>query len=218
MIALLRRDLALALRAGGGAASALLFHLAVVVAVPFAVGPDKELLATVGPAMLWVGGLLATLLGLERLFQSDRDDGALDALMTARAPLPALVLSKCIAHAVTTALPVAVSTPVFAVLLGLEGPAVWATVATLAVGAPALAFIGAVGAAVTVGLPRGGLLLAVLTLPLCVPTLIFGVGAVRAAVTEPDPFWPPFALTAAITLFFAVLGPFAAAAALRLGR
>ncbi|NKB52291.1 MAG: heme exporter protein CcmB [Rhizobiaceae bacterium] len=217
MTALLARDLRLALRSGGGAATALLFYLAVVVAMPFAVGPNAELLATIGGATLWIGALLAGLLGLERLFQTDHEDGSLDQMMLSPVPLPAQVFVKSLAHWLVTGLPLTVMVPVFGLFLGMQETAIAASIATLLVGTPAISFIGAVGAAVTVSLPRGGLLLSVLVLPLCIPVLIFGVGAIRAAVTEPDPFLPPFLLVTAISLFFSVLGPFASAYALRQG-
>lgn len=217
MIALLKRDVKLALQSGGGAATALLFYLAVVVAMPFAVGPNQELLATIGPATLWVGALLAGLLGLERLFQADREDGSLDLMLMTDTPLPAQVFVKSLAHWLVTGLPLSLVAPVFGLFLGLDETAIVATMATLFVGTPAISYIGAVGAAVTVSLPRGGLLLSVIVLPLCIPVVIFGVGAVRGAVADPDPFLPPFLLVTAISLFFAVLGPFAAALALRQG-
>ena len=217
MKALLIRDLRLALRSGGGAATALLFYLAVVVAMPFAVGPNAQLLATIGGATLWIGALLAGLLGLERLFQIDREDGSLDQMVLSAVPLPGQVLVKSTAHWLVTGLPLTIMAPIFGLFLGMQETAIAASMATLLVGTPAISFIGAVGAAVTVSLPRGGLLLSVLVLPLCIPVLIFGVGAVRAAVTEPDPFLPPFLLVAAISLFFAVIGPFASAYALRQG-
>ena len=217
MWALLIRDLILAFRSGGGAVTALLFYLAVVVAMPFAVGPDTNLLATIGGATLWIGALLAGLLGLDRLFQADNEDGSLDQMMIAPIPLPAQVFLKCVTHWLTTGLPLTLIAPVFGLMLGMDSISIGASMATLFVGTPAISFIGAVGAAVTVSLPRGGLLLSVLVLPLCIPVLIFGVGAVRASVTEPDPFLPPFLLVTAISMFFSILGPFAAAKALRYG-
>lgn len=217
MIALLKRDLRLALRSGGGAATALLFYLAVVVAMPFAIGPNAALLSTIGGATLWIGALLAGLLGLERLFQADYQDGSLDQMMINPTPLALQIFAKSVAHWLVTGLPLTLMVPLFGLFLGMEFRALLATMATLLVGTPAISFVGAVGAAVTVSLPRGGLLLSVLVLPLCLPVLIFGVGAVRAAVTEPDPFLPPFLLVAAISLFFSVLGPFASALALRQG-
>lgn len=218
MIALLKRDLRLAFRSGGGAATALLFYLAVVVTMPFAVGPNTQLLSTIGAAVLWIGALLAALLGLERLFQIDREDGSLDVMMMSPHPLAGQVFVKSLAHWLVTGLPLALISPLFGLFLTMEADAIWATVATLLVGTPAISFIGAVGAAVTVSLARGGLLLSILVLPLCIPVVIFGVGAVRGAVTNPDPFLAPFLLVSAISLLFMVIGPLAAAAALRLGR
>ncbi len=215
MIAILRRDLTLALAGGGGAATALLFYLAVVITVPFAVGPDADLLATIGPSILWIGALLAALLGLDRLFQPDREDGSLDQLILAPTPLPLTCFAKSLAHWLTTGLPVTLCAPLFALILGLDATQTGATMLTLLAGTPAISFIGAVGAAVTVGLARGGLLLAVLVLPLCIPVVIFAVGAVRGASVDPNPFFGPLALVTAISLFFAVLGPFAAAYALK---
>ncbi|MEL6946546.1 MAG: heme exporter protein CcmB [Pseudomonadota bacterium] len=216
MMALLQREFSLSLRSGGGASTALLFYLAVVISMPFAIGPNPILLSQVGAATLWIGALLASLLGLERLFQSDREDGSLDQLLLSPHPLPALVFIKGLVHWLVTGLPVALLAPVFGLLLNLSSEATLAVVATLLVGTPALSMIGTAGAALTAALPRGGLLLAVLVLPLCIPIVIFGVGAVRAAVVEPDPFLPPFLLLSAMTLLFSVLGPFAAAYALRL--
>ncbi|MDA8870365.1 heme exporter protein CcmB [Rhizobiaceae bacterium] len=213
MMAVLARDFRLALGAGG--ATVLLFYFAVVVAVPFAVGPDPKLLAAIGPAVLWIGALLASLLGLERMFAADHEDGTLDQLMLAPVPLELVCLAKALAHWLATGLPVALVTPLFGLMLGLDATTIAATVATLLVGTPAVSFIGTVGAAVTVGLARGGLLLAVLVLPLTIPTVIFAVAAARGAVAEPDPFLAPLALTAALSAFFAVLGPLAAAFALR---
>ena len=197
MIAVLKRDIGLSLRSGGSAVTALLFYLAVVVAMPFAIGPNTGLLASIGGAILWIGALLAGLLGLDRLFRPDMEDGSLDILITGDQSLAALVFAKSLAHWVTTGLPLTLISPLFGLFLTMEPRAIGATFATLLVGTPALSFIGAVGAAVTVSLPRGGLLLSILVLPLCLPTLIFAVGAVRGAVTEPDPFTSPFLLVAA---------------------
>ena len=217
MLALYLRDLKMAARAGGGALVGVLFFLAVVAATPFAIGPDLALLARIGPAMLWIGALLAALLGLDRLFQADRDDGSLDMLVGGggRHVLALTVLVKCLAHWTASVLPLVVATPVFGLLLAMEPSAIGATTLTLLAGTPAITFIGAVGAALAVALPRGGLLVSVLVLPLVIPVLIFGVSASYAAVGEPDPFLPPFLLLCALTLFFAVIGPFAAALALK---
>ena len=215
MIALFLRELKLASRIGGGALTGLLFFLAVVTVVPFGVGPDLKLLARIGPAMLWTGALLASLLGLDRLFQGEREDGSLDLLLMSEHPVALIVFVKSLAHWVATGLPLVLAAPVFGLMMNMEPLAIAASVATLAVGTPAISFVGAVGAAVTVTLARGGLVIAVLILPLVIPVLIFGVSASYGAVEDPAPFLPPFLILCAITLFFAVLGPLAAGHVLR---
>ena len=215
MIALILRDMRLAMRAGGGGLIGVLFFLTVVAVVPFGVGPDLNLLSRIGPAILWIGALLASLLGLDRLFQADRDDGTLDIMLMQEHPLMLTVLAKCLAHWLATGLPLVVAAPMLGLFMNVEALAIGAATLTLAVGTPAITFIGAAGAAVAVSLPRGGLLVYVLVLPLAIPVMVFGVSAVYAAVEEPAPFLPPFLMLAAITLFFSVLGPLAAAAALR---
>ncbi|MGN6770522.1 MAG: heme exporter protein CcmB [Rhizobiaceae bacterium] len=217
MLALYLRDLRIGIRAGGGALVGVLFFLAVVAVVPFGVGPDLKLLARIGPAILWIGALLASLLGLERLFQADREDGTLDLLMLAgaRHPPTLTVLVKCLAHWTASVVPLVVASPLLGLFMNMEATAIGATTLTLLVGTPAIAFIGAVGAAVAVALPRGGLLVSILILPLTVPILIFGVSASYGAVNDPEPFLPPFLILAALTLFFAVIGPLGAALALR---
>lgn len=215
MIALIVRELRLATRGGGGALTGILFFLAVVTVVPFGVGPDLKLLARIGPAILWIGTLLATLLGLDRLFQSDREDGSLALLSMSDHPLAMVVFVKCAAHWAATGLPLIIAAPVLGLLMNMESLAIAAVVATLTAGTPAITFIGAVGAAVTVSLARGGLLIAILVLPLVVPILIFGATASYGAVEDPAPFVAPFLILCAITLFFSVLGPIAAAAMLR---
>ncbi len=217
MLALFRRDLSVAARAGGGALTGVLFFLAVVATIPFALGPDLNLLARIGPAVLWIGALLASLLGLDRLFQADREDGSLDLLVMSsdRHMLALTVFVKCLAHWTATALPLVVAAPFLGLILNMEPTGIAATALTLLVGTPAIAFVGAAGAAVAVGLPRGGLLVSVLVLPLAIPVLIFGVSASYAAVNDPDPFMPPFLILVSLTLFLAVIGPVAAAVALR---
>ncbi|WP_306119016.1 MULTISPECIES: heme exporter protein CcmB [unclassified Roseitalea] len=217
MIALIVRDIRLGVRAGGGALIGILFYLAVVAVTPFAFGPDLNLLSRIGPAILWVGALLASLLGLERLFRIDHEDGALDVLVMSRfeTPLALTVFGKCVAHWLVTGLPLVIVTPLLGLLLNMEIAAIGATALTLLVGTPAITFIGAAGAAVAVALPRGGLLVSVIILPFTIPVLIFGVMASYGAVEDPAPFVQPFAFLAALTLFFAVLGPFAAAVALK---
>ena len=215
--ALLVRDMRLAVRVGGGALIGVLFFLIVVTLMPFALGPDLALLARIGPAILWLGALLANLLALDRLIAMDHEDGSLDLILTARVPLELAVAAKAIAHWLTTGLPLVVVAPLLGLLLNLEPKATGAVALTLLAGTPALTFIGLIGAALTVALRRGGLLLAVLVLPLTVPVLIFGVAASNAAVVGPVPFGTPFGILCALTLMSLVVGPFAAAAALRHG-
>ena len=214
-LALLARDLTLAARIGGSGWLGVLFFLMIVTLVPFAIGPDLALLSRIGPAILWIAAVLATLIGLDRLFQADEEDGSLDLLRSAPAPLEILVLAKVTAHWVTTGLPLAVTAPLFGLLLALTPDAMLAMVATLLAGTPALTFIGAVGAALTVSLRRGGLILAVVVLPLMIPTLIFGVSAANAALGGTVPFATPFLILVALSLVAAVVGTVGAAAALR---
>jgi heme exporter protein B len=202
---------------GGGAMVALVFFLAVVTVVPFGVGPDLKLLARIGPAILWIGALLATLLGLDRLFQDDRDDGSLDLLVVAGEPLELAVAAKLAGHWLATGLPLAVAAPILGLLLGLEPVALGAVTLTLIAGTPALTAIGAIGAALTAGLGRGGALIAVLVLPFAIPVLIFGVSAASAVIAGPAPFLPPFLVLIAIALVSLVIAPVAGAAALRAG-
>lgn len=217
MLALYLREIKLGFRAGSGALTGVLFFLAVIAVMPFGVGPDLNLLARIGPAILWVGALLASLLGLERLFQADREDGSLDLLLMADGNhmLALTVLVKCLAHWTANVLPLVVIAPLLGMFMNMPPEAIGAAALTLLIGTPAITLIGAVGAALAVVLPRGGVLISVLVLPLTVPVLIFGVAASRAAVIANDPFMPPFLILTALTLFFAVIGPVAAALALR---
>ena len=215
--ALLMRDMRLAVRLGGGAPIGVLFFLIVVTLIPFALGPDLALLRRIGPAILWLGALLASLLALDRLCAADHEDGSLDVILMSRLPLELTVAVKALAHWLTTGLPLVVAVPLLALFLDLEPRAMGAVVLTLLVGTPALTCIGAVGAALAVTLRRGGLILAVLVLPLTIPVLIFGVAAANAAVVGPMPFGPPFTILCALSLMSFVIGPFAAAAALRHG-
>jgi heme exporter protein B len=185
--------------------------------VPFAIGPDLALLARIGPAILWLGALLASLLALDRLVAMDQEDGSLDLILTARVPLELAVAAKALAHWLTTGLPLVVAAPLLGLLLNLDPKATAAVALTLLVGTPALTFIGLIGAALTVALRRGGLLLAILVLPLTVPVLIFGVAASNAAIVGPIPFGTPFSILCALTLISLVIGPMAAALALRQG-
>ena len=217
LAALIRRDIRIALRVGGGALIGVLFFLIVVVLMPFAIGPDLPLLTRLGPAILWLGALLASLLTLDRLFMADHEDGSLDLIVMGRTPLELACAAKALAHWLAAGLPLIVATPVLGLLLNLDATATSAIALTLLVGTPALTFTGMIGAALAVTLHRGGLLLAVLVLPLSVPVLIFGVAASQAAITGPQPFGTPFSILCALTLVSFVIGPFAAAASLRHG-
>ncbi len=215
--AILVRDMRIAIRIGGGALMGVLFFLTVVTLIPFAIGPDLALLQRIGPAILWIGALLASLLTLDRLFAGDFDDGSLDLILMGQTPLELVVAAKALAHWLTTGVPLVIASPILGLFLNLEPTAIGAVALTLLVGTPALTFIGSIGAAIAVALRRGGLLLPVLVLPLTVPVLIFGVSAVNAAITGPVPFGTPFTVLCALTLISLVVGPFAAAAAFRHG-
>lgn len=213
--ALFLRELRLARRIGGGAAIGVVFFLILVVIVPFAIGPDLNLLARIGPAILWIAALLAALLGQDRLFQSDREDGSLDLLRLADTPLELIVAAKCAAHWVVTCLPLVLAAPVFGLMLAMDATALAGVTTALLVGTPALIFLGSIGAALTASLRRGGLLSAILILPLAIPVLIFGVSASAAASGGTIPFATPLLVLAGMTLAALALAPFAAAAALR---
>lgn len=217
LIALISRDLRVALRVGGGALIGVLFFLTVVVLMPFALGPDLALLKRLGPAILWLGAMLASLLTLDRLFTADHDDGSLDLIVMSRTPLELACIAKALAHWLAAGVPLIVATPVLGLLLNLDGHATFAVALTLLAGTPALTFTGMIGAALAVTMHRGGLLLAVLVLPLSIPVLIFGVAAANAAIAEPDGFGAPFSILCALSLAGLVIGPVAAAASLRHG-
>lgn len=212
--AVLRRELRLALRSGGGAGLGVAFFLIVVVLVPFGVGPDGDVLAQVAPGVLWIAALLACQLSLDRLFQADAEDGALDILALSPLPLEALVALKALAHWLTTGLPLVLAAPALAVTLSLPEAAYPWLVASLAIGTPGLSFLGAIGASVTVGIRRGGLLLSILVLPLYIPSLIFGTRIIARATEGADPL-PALLLLSGLSLGIIAAAPFAAAAALR---
>lgn len=214
MIAIFLRDMRLALRLGGGAAQSLAFFLIAVSLLAMAVGPDGETLSALGPGALWVFALFACLLSLDRLFQSDAEDGSLDQLALTPVSLEGVVIAKIAAHWATTAAPLILFGPLLGVMLRLPPEAAPILALSLAIGGPALSAIGAIGAALTVGVRRGGLLLAVVTPPLYIPTLASGAGAVHQAAIGLDP-WPSLAFLAAVTLGALAIAPFAAAAALR---
>jgi heme exporter protein B len=215
--ALFVRELRVAFRIGGGGVMGLVFFLMLVTVVPFAIGPDLNLLSRIGPAILWIAAALATLLGLDRLFQGDVEDGSMDLILMGEAPLELVVVVKAFAHWLLTGLPLVVAAPVFGLLLALSPEALGGVAVSLLVGTPALTLIGAIGAALTASLRRGGLVLSILVLPLMVPVLIFGVSAANAAVGGTIPFMTPVLILCGLSLFSLVLAAFGAAAAIRAG-
>jgi heme exporter protein B len=218
ILAILKRDLALSFRAGGGAGIGVIFFLALVMVVPFAIGPDQKLLAQIGPAILWIGALLASLLGLDRIFGADAEDGSFDLLLLAPQPLEVIAFSKALAHWLATGLPLVIATPLLGLLLGIEPRTLFATALMLLIGTPAISFLGLIGAALAASLSRAGLLIAVLIVPFTIPVLIFGTAATTGAMSDGAVFGTASKLLCALLLFSLVIGPVAAAAALRIGR
>jgi heme exporter protein B len=213
--ALLARDVRLAWREGGAIGVALGFYLIVVVITPLGLGPDLNLLARIAPGILWVGLLLAALLSAGRIFDNDYEDGTLDVLATGPLPLPLVAGLKCLAHWLTTGIPLMLLAPFLGLLLNLPMGTFPSLVLAMLAGTPAVSFIAGIGASLTLGLRRSGLLLALLVVPLYVPILIFGVSAVTPYVIGPNSIWPPFFILCALSLASVVLAPIAAAAALR---
>jgi len=209
------RDIRLAWSQGGTGTMALSFFLIAVTLFPFGVGPEPQTLARIAPGVIWVVALLACLLSLDRLFQADYEDGSLDDLTLSPLGLTGIVSAKILAHWVATILPLIAAAPLLALLLNLPAAGYVYLLAALLIGSPALSLLGAIGAALTVSIRRGGVLMSLLVLPLYIPTLIFGVGAVNAAVLQSDPL-PHLALLGAVSLISLVIAPLATAAALRL--
>ena len=214
MIALILRDLRLAVRAGGGFGLGLAFFLIVIVLVPLGVGPETLQLRAIAPGILWVAALLAALLSLDRIFALDHEDGSLPLLATAPIPLEGVALAKAVAHWITSGLPLVLAAPALGFLLNLApGGYLW-LVLSLVIGTPALSMIGTFGAALTVGLRRGGLLLSLLVLPLYLPTLIFGADMVRRGAMGLS-VEAPMLMLAGITMGTLALLPFATAMVLK---
>jgi heme exporter protein B len=214
VLALMRRDLRLALRTPGDSATLVLFFVLACVLFPLGVGPEPNILARIATGVIWVMALLASLLSFERLFQLDAEDGSLDLIALAPAPLELLVLGKCAAHWLVTGLPLIVVSPLLGVLLNLPAEAHLTLLAALALGTPTVSLLGAIGAALTLGARRGGVLLPLLVLPLYVPVLIFGVAAVEASVAGLTPR-PHLLLLGAGLVLSLLMAPFAGAAAVR---
>lgn len=212
---LIARDLKLAVRSGGGGLLAAAFFVITVTMIPFGVGPETRLLARIAGGVVWVAALLSVLLSLDRLFQADYEDGSLDMLALSPLPMEAVVLAKCIAHWLTTSLPLICVAPVLAIIMNMPAAGFGPLIITMIVGTPALTLIGAIGAALTVGLRRGGLILSLLILPLYVPVLIFAALGVEAALTAQS-YGPHLMILGGVTLGTLVISPIASAAALKL--
>jgi len=211
--AILGRDLRLAGRTGADALTLVLFFIMVGAVTPFAIGPDRVLLNTLAPGIVWIAAFLSMLLGLDRLFRADEDDGALLLFRQVSVPLEAVVFAKMLAQWLLSAVPVLVASPLLAILLSMDMASWGRTLLALLLGTPALTAFGTIGAAVTVGLKRGGLLGPVLMLPLSIPVLIFGVGTITAA----DGGTAATLFLAALSLVSVAFCPFAAALALKVG-
>jgi len=215
-LALIARDLRLALREGGAISTALGFYLVVVSILPLGLGPDLKLLSRIAPGVLWIALLLSALLSVDRIFHNDHEDGTMELLSTGPLSLELIAVAKALAHWISTGIPLVLAAPALALLLNLPGEAYGLLLLTMITGSPAISFLGALGAALTLGLRRGGPLLPLLILPLYVPILIFGVSTINAAITGPAPFLPSYLILCALTLATLVLAPLAAGAALRL--
>lgn len=212
---LLAREITLSLRQGGTLGTVLGFYVIIVALMPLGLGPDLALLSRIAPGILWIGLMLSALLSLPRMLEGDDEDGSLEILATGALPLEATAAIKALAHWLTTGLPLAIAALPLGLLLNLDIAAYPALAATLLAGTPAISFIGSIGAALTLRAKRGGLLIALLVLPLYIPTLIFGMSAMAAVLTPPGSFTASMAILGAISLATIVLAPLAAAAAIR---
>ena len=214
-IAIVRRDVTLALRRLSDTVSVVLFFVLATVLFPLGIGPEPNVLARIAPGTIWVVALLAAMLSLDRLFQVDADEGGLDLLVLAPLPLEAVVLAKCLAHWLVTGVPLILSAPILSILLNMGGGGFLVMILAMALATPTLSLIGAVGAALTVGARRGGVLVSLLVLPLLTPVLILGASAVDLALTGLNAT-PLLMLLGAMLLVAVLLCPWAAAAGLRL--
>ncbi|MBT3989111.1 MAG: heme exporter protein CcmB [Rhodospirillaceae bacterium] len=211
---LIKRELRLAIRHGADSWMVVMFFVLVVVLFPLGVGPEPGILTRISAGVIWVAALLSAMLSMDRLFQTDYEDGSLDLLVLTPQPLELLVLAKTIAHWLTTGLPLIIVSPLLALLLNMEASGYGVLLAALALGTPTLSLIGAIGAALILGARRSGVLLSLLILPLFIPTLIFGVSAVDAALTD-LPSEPQLLILSGLLLAGLALCPWASAAALR---
>ncbi len=215
MLALIRRDLMLGFRQGGGAGTALGFFLTSIMLLPVGLGPDQALLQRIAPGALWISLLLSVLLSADRIFQQDYDDGTLDLMAMGAAPLELVALAKCVGHWLSASLPLAIAAPLLGFLINLDPASILPLTLAMVLGSVTLSLLAGIGAAVTVGLRRGGLLISLLVLPLYVPVLIFGVSASQPSGAGPDNATPSLLILAALALTSLVLAPVASAAALR---
>lgn len=215
-LSIIARDLRLSLRHGSATTMVLGFFIMVVTMFPFAIGPEQNILERISVGVIWVAALLSCLLSLDRMFQSDYEDGSLDQFILSPLPLEMVVLAKAVAHWLTTSLPLIIITPILGIMMNLPDQGFWPLIVTMIIGTPALSFIGAIGASLTVTLRRGGVLLSLLILPLYIPVLIFGVLAVKASIGG-YPAQEHQMLLLGFTLFSAAIAPWASAAAIRSG-
>lgn len=213
---LIRRELIVAVRDGGSVGTVLGFYAIAVAMMPIAIGPDLNLLGRIAPGVLWISLLLAALLSLGRLFERDLEDGTLDIYAMSAVPLELIVVAKCLAHWLTTSLPLVLLTPVLGLFLNIDLAAVPMVIATMLIGTIAVSFFGAIAAALTLRSKFGGVLVALLVLPIYVPTLIYGITSVSLLMLTPGSYVSPMLLLTAISLVALVGGPVASAAILRL--
>ena len=211
---LVNRELRLALRQRADLALAVLFFALIAALFPFGIGPEPNLLTRIAPGVLWVSAMLSVLLSIERLFLADYEDGTLDLLVTGPLALEFVVVAKALVHWLTACLPLLIATPIVSVIYNLSGEAIAWLVLAMALGTPSLSLVGTIGAALTLGTRRGGVLIPLLILPLYVPTLIFGALGAESALAG-YPATPFFLFLGAITLVMLFVAPLAAAAALR---
>ena len=214
VMAIIRRDLSLVMRQGSDAFVVLIFFIVTVTLFPLGVSPDPLILQNLASGIVWVGALLAAMLSLDRLFQTDYDDGSLELLVLSPYPLEIVVLCKCFVHWLTTGLPIMVISPVLALMLNIKTDAFLYLITSMALGTPIISLLGAVGAALVLGSRRSGVLIALLIIPLTIPILLFGVGAIQAA-TEGYNASSPLMFLGALLLFSIALCPWVIASSLR---
>ena len=215
-LTLLKRDLVLAFREGGAVGTALGFYLIVVTLLPLGLGPDLKLLSRIASGILWIALLLAALLSLGQIFETDQEEGILDVMATGPLPLEGVVAAKALAHWISTGIPLVLLAPVLGILMNLPLDAYPTLMVTMLLGTPAVSFFGAIGAALVMKSRRGGLLTSLLVLPLYLPTLIFGISAMSSAALGPDGYVQSLMMLAALSLASMVIGPFAGAAVLKM--